>query len=191
MKKILKDNKAFVLIIALVLIVLVGATYAYVTVRQDGNNVNKIIAGDLSVSFDDSSSDTISLTNTYPLTDTEGLQTTEYVFTMKNDGNLPNNYIVYLDDVTTATNKMSYSVIKYNLKKQVYNSDKTLKTSTSDMKLLSEAVDEYGLSLDYGSLQPGEYITYTLQMWMDYDAGNEHQGTAFTGNIRVVANQQQ
>lgn len=193
--KIVKSNaKKIVIIVVMVMVLLIGGTYAWYTLTLEGKQTVKIHAGSLSLELDEGLSEGIHLTNTYPMTDDEGMETTEYHFTVKNDGNIPNSYVLYLQDldITEGKNRMSDGAVKYNLSKTKYNADKTLKESETNKKdLLSSIGENPYRKLDNGILQPDEYNEYTLKVWMDYDAGNEEQGAIFKAQVKIEGTQLQ
>ena len=189
-RNFLEKNQKIIITILVLLILVIGGSYAWLTLTLKGEKKTVIHAGKLSMNLDESSSDGISLLNTYPLTDQEGLNTEEYTFTLTNDGSIPNSYIIYLDDTTENTNKISYSVLKYDLKKTEYTSTGSVKnTQTDTMQFLSDIKTDDGLILDTGILQPNEYNEYSLQLWMDYDAGNEYQNSGFNAKLKVAGSQ--
>lgn len=192
-KEIFKQYKLIVLGIAVLLLIVISSSYAIITVGVEGNSSNVVKVGNLLLNLDETASAGILINPAYPLTDQEGLaQTSKYIFTLQNDGNINADFTLFLDDITTAAKKMPYGIIRYNLKKQVYDAQGVLKINQpSDvMTYLSNARVGDNLVLDGGSLEPDEKITYTLNLWMDYDAGNEYQGSAFKGKVRIEGTQQ-
>lgn len=196
----MKDNvsksnlKKIPFIIIMVMILLVGGTYAWYTLTLRGTKTVRLHAGTLSIELDEELSEGIHLSNTYPMTDEEGMATKEYHFTIKNDGNIPSNYVVNLNDLdlTEGKNRMNDEAVKFNLSKTKYNDDKTIKENeTNTKKLLSLTGANPNRVLDSGLLQPNEYNEYTLRVWMDYDAGNEEQGAIFKAQVKVESTQVQ
>ena len=172
----------------IVMILLIGGTYAWYTLTLHGTKTVKLHAGKLSIELDEELSEGIHLSNTYPMTDDEGMATEEYHFTIKNDGNIPSNYVVNLVDldITEGKNRMSDEAVKFNLAKTKYNEDKTIKEDlTNTKKLLSLTGQNPNRILDSGTLQPNEYNEYTLKLWMDYNAGNEEQGAILKAQIKI------
>ena len=189
-KSFVEKNKSTLLFVALLLIVLIGGTYAWFTLTLNGEKTTTIHAGKLSMALDESTSNGISLLDTYPLTDQEGLDTEAYTFKLTNDGTIANSYTIYLDDVTTNPKKIDTTVIKYDLKKTEYTESNSVKNAQTDtLQLLSDIQSSDGIILDTGILQPNEYNEYSLQLWMDYDAGNEYQDSGFNGKLRIEGSQ--
>lgn len=183
-------NKQIILALFAIVILAIGGTYAWFTLTVTGEKTTIIHAGKLSMALDESTSEGISLLNTYPLTDEEGLDTEKYTFKLTNDGTIANSYTIYLDDITENPNKIDIEVIKYDFKKTEYTSTGSVKnTQTDTLGLLSTIETDKGIVLDTGILQPNEYNEYSLQIWMDYDAGNEYQNSGFNAKLRVVGEQ--
>ena len=74
-----------VVIILISIIALIGSSYALLTITLEGDKDITLTAGILNVDF--SEGDSINLDNASPLTDSEGLKTTPYTFTITNTGN--------------------------------------------------------------------------------------------------------
>lgn len=188
MKKF-KGKKILWIILAGV-IFLTGVSYAWLTINLTGTKRVVIRSGNLSLNLDETSKEGINLINSYPMTDQEGMKTTSYDFTLKNDGTVSSNYVVSIDDVTETEKKLDLNILKYDLKKTLYNKDGSEKTSQTDtMQLLSSIKTDDGITLDSGILEEGEYITYELKIWIDYDAGNEYQDSAFNGVLKIDGTQ--
>lgn len=188
MKKLIGKKTLWIIFVGI--IVLIGVSYAWLTVTLTGTKDVVIRSGNLSLNLDETSKDGINLNNTYPMTDQEGMKTTSYDFTLKNDGTVSSNYIVSIDDVTETEKKLDLNILKYDLKKTLYNKDGSEKTSQTDtMQLLSSIKTDNGITLDSGILEEGEYITYELKIWIDYDAGNEYQESSFNGVLKIDGTQ--
>ena len=164
-------------------LVLFGFSYAWLQFSLNASKENTIIVGTLSVSLDDSTSAGINLINTLPVTDVVGSNQDGYSFTITNNGNIDSDYSVFLDDyvIDEGKTRIDHSNIRYML----INS----KTGNSKVSRLSNnGMSPYRI-LDIDNLLPGESVTYTLKLWLDYEATNEVMGQVFSGKIRVVASQ--
>ncbi len=183
-----KNKKKYLLIILVIMVIaLVGATYAWLSFTVSGSKSNIIQAGTLSLDFQEGENK-IFVQNAYPLTDTEGEKTTIYEFTVTNDGNISSDYEVLLKDLTIDEGKtrMDPDYVKYKLEKTGTKTE----TVTQLMSVPEEITDNNDNSLKYrkldeGILEPNESNTYKLQVWMDYDAPNEAQGTIFKTKIVI------
>ena len=141
----------------------------------------------------------ISLNNTYPVSDTKGLTTTPYTFTIKNTCTIDAAYDVTLNTITTNT--MQKSWIKY----AIHKSDETKPTegiNLSTNENYNTATEELGVQnldesiiIESGTLKgrsdsetdDGESVTYNVYLWMDETTGNEAMNTRFEGSINVIS----
>jgi hypothetical protein len=181
MSKILEYKKE-ILGICLVALLLLGLSFAYLTLTLKGTKTNTLVVGTLSVVLDDSTSSGISLENAIPMSDTKGLTTTAYTFTVTNNGNISSDYTIYLDDtdLETGETRMSDSYVKYSLTKN---------GGTATTALLPTIGTNPNRVLDSGTINTSITNTYTLRVWIDSATGNDVMGKVFRGKIRVVANQ--
>ena len=155
----------------------IGSAFAIFTVSNESADYNVLKAGTLDIDFGEDTS-TISLTNSYPLSDTDGLASDPYTFTITNTGTLDAYYTVSLldDDEMIAAdncseNQLNKDYIKYTL------NDNTIHN-------YSEIVAAGG-QIDSGMLAPSESKTYTLRLWLREDAGNDVLGKHYHGKIVV------
>ncbi|HIT36966.1 MAG TPA: hypothetical protein IAB59_00625 [Candidatus Onthousia faecipullorum] len=164
-----------VVIILISIIALIGSSYALLTITLEGDKDITLTAGILNVDF--SEGDSINLDNASPLTDSEGLKTTPYTFTITNTGNINAYYHVSLEE----------------------NSNNTLDNSYIKMRLTNNLGYDSGVVTvnDYGKgefdikgeepLKPSNTVTYSLWMWLDGTSGNEVQGTQYQSKIVVTS----
>ena len=180
-------NKYLSIIIIIILIALIGTTYAWLSITLTGTKTNIITAGTLSLKFNEGDN-RIFIENAYPLTNTEGEETTIYEFTVNNDGNIASDYEILLKDLSIDDGKtrMDDGYVRYKLEKtgtktETVNQLMSIPNVTTDDK---DSSIKYR-KLDEGTLKPDESNTYRLQVWMDYDAPNEAQGTIFKTKIVI------
>ena len=176
-KKLNKTTKQL-FALALVLVVLLGGTYAWLTLQVNGEKTNVLRAGTLSLVLDDTTSEGIKLEKAVPISDEKGKTGTEYTFTLQNKGTKAASYTIYLDDVALETNetRMDDSKVKYQL----------TKNSKETVALLSTLSDKI---LDSGEIAGSTTNTYSLRVWIDSAAGNEVMGTILSKQLRVEATQ--
>jgi hypothetical protein len=169
MKKIIKK---YSLIIALVLLIVIGAaagiSYAVFSTTASQTTTNTMSALNcLNITFT-SNTDSVSLANTYPMTAAEGLATTPYNFTIKNNCS---NYVEYylLANVINNANNVNGSYVKVNLSGDatINNTVITSLTTTSTPSDLSNVLATY--ILNKSSLEDNESQTFNYQMWLDGD----------------------
>ena len=176
-KKLNKTTKQL-FALALVLVVLLGGTYAWLTLQLKGEKTNVLRAGTLSLVLDDTTSGGIKLEKAVPISDEKGKTGTEYTFTLQNKGTKAASYTIYLDDVAleASETRMDDSKVKYQL----------TKNSKETVALLNTLSDKV---LDSGTIDGSTTNTYSLRVWIDSAAGNEVMGTILSKQLRVEATQ--
>lgn len=169
-----QNSKIIVLgtVIVLVAVFLTGISYALFTLNVQGEKVHTLKSAKLELKFVNES-EGIKLENTMPLTDEDGLKTASYQFTLKNTGDLASDYKLVLEDQAITGTRMPDHIIKYYLKKNTIENEPDL-LNNLDNRIL-----------DQGVIRPNTNIIYELKLWMDYETGNEFQGTKF--NVQIKA----
>lgn len=205
----MKNQKKLIIIaVLLVLVLVIGGTYAWLRITRTSEKTNVIKAGYLSLKLDDNlDGNQINLLNQVPMSYSQGLGTDQYTFELTNDGTIASNYTIYLDDVNTYVdendnnitltdeNRLSDNLIRILPLKSsaVATASKdsvSVETESADKsRLLSE---DPGRILDTGTIQAGTTIKYNLRMWINSRAGNNHteaavMGKMFSGSLRVEA----
>ena len=183
MFKKVKDKKIrIILILVCALILFMGASFAWLGIQLTGNS-NVLKAGSLSLYLDESATEGINIEYAIPTSDNKGLSQEGYTFKLVNDGTVATNYVIYLDDLALEENetRMLDSVVKYSLTKNGEQGETTLLTAIGTNP---ERV------VDLGTIEPNTTNTYTLKLWMDYNATNEVMDTVFYAKLRVEAEQQ-
>ena len=162
-----------------VILMFAFVSYAAFNFAQSGINENKLSTGTLILNLEDRSSEGISLSTAIPASDSDGLMTTAYTFTIKNTGTLNANYQLSLanDDDKYVSHgcsgsKMNWTNIKYSFSKD---------GTTQAPQLLSGPPNVF----DTGILKPTETHSYALKLWIADSAGNDVMGTHFHGKIKL------
>ena len=173
-------KKKFVMVIMMSLalcLVVGGISYAWLSQTTKGNKSQTLVVGNLVLTL--SEKEAITLTNSYPMSDQNGLKTTPYIFTLQNTGAIHSNYAIYLDDVdlSEGEERMGNESLRYS----IVRDGQTLKIGN-----LSEIE---GKLIDQGLITAGTKYEYELRIWIKESAGNEVAKKVFKGKIRVVGNQ--
>lgn len=177
-----KDNKnkimLVILLVALIIIV-IALSFAAFSFSKTGSE-NVITLGSLELRLNEGN--TISLEDTYPLTDSEGLALTGYDFTLENTGTASVNYVIYLDNVeiTSPDVKLDDKYLKYSI-------DKNGLTGTAEY-LESLGVDGSRI-LDQGTLNKGEENSYILRVWPTIEVDGDFGGQVWKGKLRITGDQ--
>ena len=189
-KKKTNSRKVKITVIAIcaVLLLVMGATYAWLRLTLNGSKVNVLRAGGLELTLDETS-EGITLEDVVPVTDAKGLQGKEYTFTLENKGS-DSSYTIYLDDVLDIdqngendfeeSERMRDSDIKYSL----------IKNGTTTTKVLTETGTNPNRVLDSGIIKKGTTNTYSLRLWIKEEAENDSiMNKIFAAKLRVEAEQ--
>lgn len=179
-----KDRNSYqkvTIIVLIVLILVMGGTYAWLTITLTSTKSNDVVVGNLSLKLADDLKDGIHLENAIPVSDTAGLNYDPYYFSLTNTGSIESNYVIYLDDDTISSGtRMNDEYLKYSLEKN---------GSGNEAKFLKDIKTNQGRILDSGTLKVGETNEYNLRLWIDHNVENDVMTTIFSGKIRVEAEQ--
>ena len=189
----MKKKKVLITIIISLLLILsiVGISYALWTLNLTQTGENDIASTCFNISFTEK--DNISLQKSYPLYDADGKKLTPYEFTITNNCDSYASYTVNLEvlNTTTLTNNEAIKVmfskkennveseLKLDLLSNYETTSKTLNNATSAFKLTD------------GYLDAKESRTYDLRVWLDENVTTETvnvQNTTFNSKVVVTAN---
>ncbi len=171
-----KKTVMIAIIILLVLSVAIGISYAYWVLNLNQDSKNIVSTKCLNITFTEG--DAINLQKTYPMEDEEGSKLTPYTFTLKNECNDKANYQINLETLAESTLDINYIKVKLNDEISVLgNNDAVTKT-------LDNATDSR--MLETGTLNAKEVKSYTLNIWLSYDAPNETMNKTFESKITVT-----
>ena len=185
-KSFMEKNKKQVIAIALALVLLIGGSYAWLSVTLKGTKKVRIEAGTLSLVLNEGNE--INVSDSVPMSDVDGLKTDTYTFSLQNNGNVTSEYTIYLDDasIDSADERFDDSALKYSLKKNDGAS------TTALLSTLNQRV------LDSGTIEAGTTNTYSLNLWIKDEATNDDVqttkdgqtvGKVFAGKLRIEASQ--
>ena len=178
-------NKRMVLIVLGVFIgigVLVGVSYALWIANFNQTDENLVSASCFQIEFREDT-ESISLQNTFPITDEEGKKLTPYTFTITNTCESYASYQINLEVLNTST-LTHYEYIKVALEDDIslLSDNDTVKTT------LDNATTSFKLKTGY--LDHNESVTYNLRLWIDENVTLESEGilnTTFASKITVTA----
>ena len=167
-----KDLIIITVVIAMCLVTLVGSSYALFTRTFTSNKKISVQAGTLKVDF--AEGNRINLSNVAPMSDSDGMNTTPYTFTITNSGSVAAYYTIRNEE--DSSNTLNNKYIKYRLISDNYDSGiKTLDTMGSGYYILSSE----------NTLAVGKSITYKLYLWLSSEADNEAQNKTYQSKIVV------
>lgn len=164
-------NKKKIMIIVssiiLVLAALFTTTYSLFYKEDVAANPSNYSTGILQIEAT-SLSDTISLDSALPMTDEEGAQTTPYVFSIKNTGNVDYKFDVKL--LSTSSNTINSQYIKL----KIDNGNPVVLSSLTNSIIKSNVV-----------VKAKESINITLRVWLSKDTPNTEIGKTFNSQIVI------
>ena len=182
MKDVIKNNKKIIIIgVFIIVLLLIGITYAYLRTTLEGQKEYVIRAGTLDLVLGEGNE--LTLEKQIPIEDEEGMSLDGFTFSLTNNGNIESDYTIYLDDIALdeGESRIPDSSIRYSLTK---NEEVFM---TRNMTTMGSNPNR---RVDFGTIGVDETINYTLRIWIDYDATKEEaSGKTFKGKLRVVATQ--
>ena len=183
MRKLRLKKKYLVLLIVLVSIVfffiVMGVSYAFFSSRVTSKDY-VITTGNLQLNFLKANNE-INLTNTYPLSNADGLATEGYSFDITNNGSISTKYQLRLELDPNNTIPIEYIRLSYvKTKENGVNTNNSL----SESVLLSDLNAVYSFVKD-DVIEPSKTDSYTLKLWIDFSAPNDIQGKTFKAKIAI------
>ena len=216
MKKInLKFNKENILPITLIgvllfifiMVIFTGVTYAYWQKNYAQKEANKIKSGCFSFELTDENS--ISLANTYPMSETDAMKSKPYNFTITNNCSIDMYYNVTLNTTGSSDldNYLNYKlvdekgntvgpkIIGSTKKYDEYNNYTYTDENNNTYDILNSYILTSGSltkatmnSNNSAVVSKGQSKTYKLYIWMDESVENlSTMGKSFTGKVIVTS----
>ena len=168
----IKNKKKIIIVIIVLAISLIGfsllnSTYSLFYHEDIASNSDNYSTGLLSITAT-GKGDSISLTNTLPMSDTEGAATTAYTFTIKNIGNLDYKFNVKL----LSTGDSSTTIDSQYIKVKVDNDPVTTLSSLSNSIIKNNI-----------TLSAGQSIDISIRVWLSSNTPNTQIGKVFNSKI--------
>ena len=154
---------------------LVGVSYALWSNTHVQETENIVESGCFSTDFSEVNS--ISLSNSYPISDDKGMSSTPYQFTITNTCTVDAKYEVNFEVLANSTLSSNYVKLAIDNKKDILSNYES-KTPTIEGALSSSNIAS-------GWLKPEQSITYDLRLWID-EATTLAQGEGKSLNGKVV-----
>lgn len=164
------NKKKIMIIISSIILVLAAlftTTYSLFYKEDAAANPSNYSTGLLQIEAT-SLSDTISLDSALPMTDEEGIETTPYVFSIKNTGNVDYKFDVKL--LSTSSNTINSQYIKL----KIDNGNPVVLSSLTNSIIKSNVV-----------VKAKESINITLRVWLSKDTPNTEIGKTFNSQIVI------
>ena len=191
-----KKEKVMIAILILVMIIsIIGVSYAAFNYSKTGTKVNSITTGSITMSYTESDN-VINIDKALPTTDETGkvrLKEGEYFdFTISSEivGDININYEISAKDVTTSEKKIDGSNIKLYLTRikedgteeelmtpETYNEEKSANSYTGR--------PSNEMSLYTSSMSSSESNNYRLRMWVDEDYNPQDDGGNLEFSVKI------
>ena len=192
-----KTRKEIIIVglMLLLVIALIGVSYAAFRFTGVGQRENTITTGSITMSYTESSN-TISLTGALPTTDETGMKRLnpgeyfDFTVSGKISGDVNINYEITAKDVTTSERKIDGSNIKLYLTRLTSDgteeqvmSPETYNEETNANNFTGRPAGE--MSLYTSSMSSSESNTYRLRMYVDEDYNPQGDGGGLQFSVQV------
>ena len=194
MNSVDKDTKkSFTFTLGLLLISIfltISTAYSLWGLNYNQSTTNLVKAGCFEVTLDEE--DTISLTNTYPMSDARAMSLEPYKLTVNNTCTIDAEFNAIMNVLTAST--LDSSFIRYSVTENTtsYNSGAlplndnsrayTLEAGDTNLSVLES------FKLFHSYVKAGDSKTYNINLWIREDATNAIFNQSFKGNIIVKSN---
>ena len=180
MEELKSKNRVLLVLILDFLIVIVAFSVSIFSFAQKGTKDNVVNFGSLALTLSEGTE--ISLSDTYPMTDSEGVALTGYSFTLENTGTANATYSIYLDNVAvdSSDTKLDDKYVKYALVKN---------SSTATAKYLTSLGSDKARAIDTGTLNSRAKNTYNLKLWVTADIDGDIANQVWKGKLRITGEQ--
>lgn len=177
-----RKKKIYLMLLGIVglVVLMTGMTYAIFQYAQAGNIENVITTGSLKLTLTEGNE--INVTDALPMLDAQGLASTGFDFTLENEGIVPVNYTIYLDNVALSGSDVALdeSFLKYSFDiNGVAGTANTLTSLGSNGSRI----------LTSGVIAEGAINSYVLRVWITADIDADIQGQVWKGKIRLEGSQ--
>ncbi len=181
-----KDKKTLyiTLIIIVLLVITIGVSYALWFITKEQTEENILSTSCLNVTMNNQTDD-ISLSNTFPITDEEGLNKKPFSFTIQNNCEEYADYTINLESLSETTLSSKYVKIALSEKGTKGVATKLEAYETYDDYKIEGSIE--GRQIKRGKLKPSESKEYELRIWIDEDVTKEDgvEGSIYKSKIVV------
>ena len=194
MVKVKKENIVMIVLIIVMLLAIIGVSYAAFNYSKTGAKLNSITTGSITMSYTESDS-IISIDKALPTRDETGkvrLKEGEYFdFTVSSEivGDININYEISAKDVTTSNRKIDGSNIKMYLTRLTDNGEEELmspETYNEKVNANSYTGRPTGeMSLYTSSMSSSGSNRYRLRMWVDEKYNPQDDGGNLQFSVKI------
>ena len=176
-----KDKIKYFVILSLLILLIIGTTYAYIKLTIKQKDINLVETGCFDVTMINQEN-AINLDNSFPLTDEQGRTLTPFTFTLKNNCDLKASYNVNLEVLSGSTLSSAYVATLVN--NGTINTLGDLPKTDTTIKGSIESRTIYK-----GILAPGLSVDIGVSIWIDEDAtiSDNVENTTLKSKVVVVS----
>ncbi|MBR1413194.1 MAG: hypothetical protein IJ574_00795 [Bacilli bacterium] len=177
-------------LLAISLFLTIGTAYSLWGLSFNQSTTNLVKAGCFEVTLGES--DTISLTNTYPMSDARAMSLEPYKLTVNNTCTIDAEFSAIMNVLTAST--LDSSFIKYSVSESTTNYNSGALPLKDDSRAYTLDAGDTNLSvlesykIFHSYVKAGDSKTYNVNLWIKEEATNEIFNQSFKGNILVKSN---
>ena len=190
-----KKTSLFILGLSILLLSVVGVTYAYWTLNLEQTDEDKLASSCFDITMENEH-DAIKLDKAYPISDKEGEELTPYTFTITNKCNANAKYQINLESLSKINNntfidvgnRLNAQYLKVKLNEENKEGSMHLLHEDKVEHTLKDAYESHRLTIGY--LGPRESKTYELRLWLDGDLtidDTDAMNKTFAGKVTITA----
>ena len=185
-----KKKKIYLSIAGLicVVIVLTASSFALWQVTKKQTNFNAMVTACLDLTINNESSE-ITMDYAYPITDSEGLATNGYTFTVTNNCDQAVSYAIGIESINDNSGKqfVGNSYIDLSLDGKLPVAFSTLDAVTSDSGANYTIRETRSLAIR--KVPANGTRTHTIRMWLDEDTPLTEQNKTFVSKVTLTGGQ--
>ena len=173
-----------VIILVILLVFIVGNSFGFFKYIKKGDIVNIITIKGIEVEILNDEDDALNLENAYPISDSDGMLLTPFVFSMTNTSSSALTYSILIENDEeklancvledgSSCEELDISNIKYSYKKDDGSYSEPVLLSNDNNIIAS------------GVINSDETIKSSIILWITSEAGNEIQNKYFFGKLVI------
>lgn len=169
-----------------VITLIIGVSYAYWKLNFEQTTPNTVNSGCFNIEFTEENP--ITLNNTYPMLEEEGMKTTPYTFKIQNMCNSKASYQINIESLVPSGKVLPDEYLKANLSEGEKSEITTkLQDEIQTEVTINGAVKAYKLL--EGILNTNETKEYHLRLWMaeDVEAVDDSMNANYLGKVSIIA----
>ena len=182
-----KQKLLFTLIVSVLVIAIVGVSYAWFSITVRGNTTQVVQSGDLSLTIENENS--LLLAKALPMPDSEGIKgEKEYTFTLSNNGTSDLDFVIKLMDDLVAQGSCPADLNSGSTCKFIPSTYIRYQVTEEGKTPVVGGLGSTG-KVTTGTIKGKEKIHFTLKLWLGEDTPNEYQNSFYLGKLEITGTQ--